>query len=305
MVFLQTLTEASQDLRAGKCIVMPTETVYGLAADATNDHAVAQIFAIKERPTFNPLIVHVATIEAARTLVEFNPIADKLAKHFWPGPLTLVLPKLSNSPLSYLVSAGLDTIAIRIPAHPVTRELLQIVGKPLAAPSANRSNTLSPTCAEDVRLSLGHATPHVIDAGPCAVGIESTILDLSHAKPLILRPGGIEAEKLIPLLGPVLYASEEHSIKAPGMMKRHYAPQTPLRLNAVHKQPGELMLGFGRAPLSDLNLSPTENLSEAAANLFRMLRELDARNAQRIAVMSIPMTGLGVAINDRLQRAAT
>jgi len=298
------LTEASQYLHAGQCVVIPTETVYGLAADATNDHAVAQIFTIKERPTFNPLIVHVATVEAASMLVQFNPIAAKLAKHFWPGPLTLVLPKQPNSPLSYLVSTGLDTIAIRIPAHPVTLELLQTFGKPLAAPSANRSNTLSPTCAEDVRASLDPAAPLIIDAGPCTVGIESTIVDLSHEQPLILRPGGIETERLTALLGPVAYASTEEGIRAPGMMKRHYAPQTPLRLNAVDKQANELMLGFGTAPLSDLNLSATGDLTEAAANLFRMLRELDIRGAQRIAVMPIPMRGLGIAINDRLQRAS-
>jgi L-threonylcarbamoyladenylate synthase len=300
------LTKACDDLLAGNCVVIPTETVYGLAADATNDQAVAQIFAIKERPTFNPLIIHVATVEAARALVEFNAMADVLAAHFWPGPLTLVLPKTPGSPLSYLASAGLETIAIRIPAHPVALALLQKIGKPLAAPSANRSNTLSPTCAEDVVLSLGQATPLIIDAGPCTVGIESTIIDLSGEKPLILRPGGIEVERLIPLLGPVQQASADHGVKAPGMMKRHYAPQTPLRLNAMDKQVGEVMLGFGEsAHFSDLNLSPTGDLTEAAANLFRMLRALDAHGAQRIAVMSVPAMGLGAAINDRLQRAAS
>lgn len=308
----EVLEEACHLLAQGEVVAIPTETVYGLAADATLDHGVAKIYAVKQRPEINPLIIHCHSASQAKLYVNFTPQAEALAERFWPGPLTLVLKRQENPshvmPLSLLASAGLDTLAVRIPSHPMAQALIKAYGKPLAAPSANLSQTISPTCALDVVASLGTRVPLVIDGGPTTVGVESTILDLSGLTPQLLRPGGIGLEELEQEIGPI-EKPQTGPIRAPGMMERHYAPQTPLRLNALHKKTGEVMLGFG--PLdtilnqSDLNLSPSGNLEEAAANLFRMLRALDQQKTIGIAVSPIPSHGLGLAINDRLKRAAT
>lgn len=300
------IAEACHLLAQGEVVAIPTETVYGLAADATQDHAVAKIYAVKDRPEFNPLIIHCHSIVQANIYVELSEQVQELEKKFWPGPLTLVLKRrsspLTGNPISLLTSAGLDTLAIRIPSHPVALELLRAYGKPLAAPSANLSQTMSPTCAHDVFLSLGSKVPLILDGGQTAVGLESTILDLSTPEPTLLRPGGIPLEDLQKIL-PTILTHQDNTIKAPGMMKRHYAPNTLLRLNATDIHPGELVLGFGLVDC-DLNLSSSGNLEEAASNLFRMLRILDQRGAASIAVSPIPNHGLGLAINDRLTRAA-
>lgn len=300
------ISEACRLLSQGEVIGMPTETVYGLAGDATQDHAVARIFAVKNRPTFNPLILHVASGEEAETWVDISLEAQALMELFWPGPLTLVLPRKPECPISFLASAGLDTLAIRCPAHPVAGRLLQEFGRPLAAPSANRSMHISPTSAQDVEESLGNQIPLILDGGRCEVGLESTILDLSEEIPILLRPGGILQEALEGVVGPIHTVRKDSPVKAPGMMRRHYAPHRPLRLNATGFRPGEAILGFGPtdAPVT-LNLSPRGDLTEAAANLFRMMRQLDTDPYTAIAVVPIPSLGLGVAINDRLQRAAT
>jgi len=302
----QGIREACRLLGQGQVVGMPTETVYGLAADATRDDAVARIFEVKNRPAFNPLIIHVALAEEAADLVEMSLEALSLVEVFWPGPLTLVLNRKKDCPISLLASAGLDTLAIRCPSHPVAGRLIREYGRPLAAPSANRSTGISPTSAEDVQMSLGRQVPLILDGGPCDVGLESTILDLSGNTPVLLRPGSILPEELEAVVGPVCRIKEDAPVKAPGMMRRHYAPHRPLRLNAADCHPGEALLGFGDAgslPVA-LNLSETGDLREAAANLFRMLRQLDQEPYTGIAVMPIPMTGLGIAINDRLQRAA-
>ncbi len=303
------IQEACRLLREGQVIGMPTETVYGLAADATQDNAVARIFEVKNRPTFNPLIIHVSSTQEAETLVDMSLEAQSLMEMFWPGPLTLVLNRKKNCPISLLASGGLDTLAIRCPSHPVAGRLIQEYGKPLAAPSANRSTTISPTSADDVAMSLGDFVPLILDGGPCEIGLESTILDLSEDRPILLRPGSVLLESLESIVGSIYYAKKNTPgsiIKAPGMMRRHYAPHRPLRLNALDCRPGEALLGFGPTttlPVT-LNLSETGDFREAAANLFKMLRQLDKDLYTAIAVMPIPSTGLGVAINDRLQRAA-
>lgn len=306
----QGIAEACRLLREGQVVGMPTETVYGLAADATQDEAVARIFEVKNRPTFNPLIIHVASAVEAENLVEMTLEARSLMEIFWPGPLTLVLNRRKDCPISLLASGGLDTLAIRCPSHPVAGRLIREYGHPLAAPSANRSTTISPTCAEDVSESLGSLVPLILDGGTCDVGLESTILDLSGDVPVLLRPGSVLMESLAAIVGPIYQVKKGGSvplpIKAPGMMHRHYAPHRPLRLNATNSQAGEALLGFGETgslPVT-LNLSEAGNLTEAAANLFQMLRYLDKDPYTGIAVMPIPSTGLGIAINDRLQRAA-
>ena len=309
------IAEAAALLRAGALVAFPTETVYGLGADATNDAAVAAIYAAKGRPTFNPLIVHVPTLAAADKLVAIDATACKLANAFWPGPLTLVLPRKSDSGLSLLLSAGLDTVAIRSPNHPVAQNLLAATGRPIAAPSANRSTEVSPTTARHVADSFAgiHGGPAMIlDAGPCAVGVESTVLDLSGAAPTLLRPGGATVERIEAVIGTIARAHHgdlgEAARPSPGMMARHYAPRRPLRLNAAEARADEALLAFG-PPLpgaaQTLNLSARGDLAEAAANLFAMLRALDDPRFAAIAVMPIPRTGLGLAINDRLARAAT
>lgn len=288
----------------GNVVAIPTETVYGLAADATNDAAVAKIFAIKGRPSFNPLILHIYSLDQLTDYAEITPLLSKAATAFWPGPITFVLKRRVGTKLSHLVTAGLDTVAVRLPAHPVTQELIRCYGKPLAAPSANKSNSISPTSAADVAASLGGKVPLIIDGGPPMVGLESTIIDLTTDIPTILRPGGITFEALSAQLGEIRYASPGTTIKAPGMMKRHYAPTLPLRLNALEKQSAEAMLGFGSLT-GDLNLSERGDLNEAAANLFHHLRQLDdSRFYKGIAVAPISHHDLGVAINDRLSRAA-
>jgi len=292
---------AAELLRAGELVAFPTETVYGLGGDATNDRAVAAIFAAKERPKFNPLIVHLPDAEAARRIVSFDARADALAKKFWPGPLTLVLPRHADCSVSLLAGAGLDSLAVRVPAHPVARELLRAVGRPIAAPSANRSGRLSPTAAAHVMMELDGRIAAVLDAGPCAVGLESTVLDLTGA-PTLLRPGAITVEQLSAIVGPL--AASGGAIRSPGMLAQHYAPALPLRLNATSARPGEALLGFGPAKDATLNLSPRSDLVEAASHLFAHLRALDLPQYSGIAVMPIPDTGIGAAINDRLRRGA-
>lgn len=303
----RTIADAAALIRDGRLVAFPTETVYGLGCDATNDAAVAAVFEAKGRPSFNPLIVHVATITAARELVAFDDRAEKLADEFWPGPLTFVLPRLTDCPVSLLAGAGLDTLAIRVPAHPVARALIEAADRPIAAPSANRSGAVSPTCAEHVAESLGDTVDLIIDDGPCAVGVESTVLDLTGDKPAILRPGGITGEEISMITGALAEAGDAATPRSPGQLESHYATQTPLRLNAIDAASGEALLGFGRdLPDADFveNLSPSGNLKEAAANLFAMMRRLDALNPAGIAVSPIPQEGLGAAINDRLRRAA-
>ncbi|MEQ1790555.1 MAG: L-threonylcarbamoyladenylate synthase [Rickettsiales bacterium] len=296
---------ASALLHAGKLVAFPTETVYGLGANALSDSAVAAIYAAKGRPTFNPLIVHVSSIDEAKKYVQWNDDAQILAEIFWPGSLTLVLPRKQNCKLSLLVSAGLDCVAIRIPAHPIALALLKKSALPLAAPSANISGRISPTLALHVSEELGDKVAMVLDGGACSVGIESTILNLSDEVASILRHGKITREDLEKYIKIGEYNSE--LIKSAGMLKSHYAPNAKVRLNAIDVADGEILLAFGK-PILDVelyeNLSVNENLEEAAANLFRMLRCLDAKNPKVIAVMPIPEVGLGVAINDRLHRAA-
>jgi L-threonylcarbamoyladenylate synthase len=305
------IAAAAELLRAGKLVAFPTETVYGLGGDAGNDRAVAAIFATKGRPSFNPLIIHVPTAERAADLVLFDERAQKLAAAFWPGPLTLVLPRRPDSPVSLLASAGLDSLAVRIPAHPIALALLREAGCPVAAPSANPSGRVSPTTARHVadHVESGQMAPDVamiLDGGPCKVGVESTVLDLTGERPLLLRPGGVPREALEQHLGPIAVARavDLGGPKSPGMLASHYAPHLPVRLDADSAQNGEALLGFGPAKDAMLNLSDKGDLAEAAANLFAMLRALDRPTFRGIAVMPIPDDGLGAAINDRLRRAA-
>ena len=293
---------AAQLLSEGRLVAFPTETVYGLGGDARNDQAVAAIFAAKERPSFNPLIVHVASLEDARKFAPFDKEAESLAQAFWPGPLTLVLPLADNAPLSPLVTAGQPSVAIRVPEHPVARELLAAFKGPVAAPSANPSGRISPTRADHVLDGLGGRIAAVVDGGACAVGLESTIV--APGRPArLLRPGGLPVEVISQCLGqPVAIRGEHEGISAPGQLRSHYAPRATLRLEATEPRAGEVMLGFGSVG-GDLNLSASGDLVEAAANLFHALRELDGKG-QPIAVAPVPETGLGIAINDRLRRAA-
>ena len=299
------LGRAADLLRQGQLVAFPTETVYGLGGDARSDLAVARIFDAKGRPRFNPLIVHVPDVAAAREFAVFDDRAEAAAAAFWPGPLTLVLPIRVNAGLSDLVTADLPSVAIRVPGHPVAQALLREFGGPLAAPSANPSGRVSPTRAEHVLAGLSGRIAAVVDGGPCAVGVESTILGLVGA-PQLLRPGGVPAEALEALLGQALPVGGNSEMpNAPGQLASHYAPDAPLRLNALTPGPGEVMLGFGSVP-GDLTLSASGDLVEAAAQLFHLLRAADALAQGRgIAVAPIPQTGLGRAINDRLARAAS
>lgn len=300
------IDEAAALLRAGRLVAFPTETVYGLGADATSDEAAAAIFAAKNRPTFNPLIVHFPAAEAAGAAVVFDDRARALADAFWPGAMTLVLPRRSDGPVSLLASAGLDSLAVRVPSHPAARALLRAAGIPVAAPSANRSSSISPTTAAHVAEDLNGRIAMILDGGPCPVGVESTVIDLSTETPALLRPGGIAAEEIEAVIGPLAAPGDGGAPKSPGMLSRHYAPGRPVRLNAEAAEPGEAFLGFGPgAPGATLNLSPSGDLKEAAANFFAMMRELDRDDYIGIAVSPIPRTGLGRAINDRLARAAT
>lgn len=297
------LARAAQILRDGGLVAFPTETVYGLGGDATNSRAVAAIYEAKGRPRFNPLIVHVADLAMAERFARFDTRARALAAAFWPGPLTLVLPLADGAGLSPLVTADLDSVAIRIPAHPVAQALIRAFGGPLAAPSANPSGKVSPTRADHVAQGLAGRIAAILDGGPCAVGVESTILGLT-GEAALLRPGGIALEALEALIGPVALHQPGDGITAPGQLASHYAPAAPLRLNA-QPEPDEVHIGFGPGPAT-LNLSPASDLAEAAANLFHMLREADrlAGPTGRISAAPIPDHGLGRAINDRLRRAA-
>jgi len=300
------IADAASILNAGGLVAFPTETVYGLGADAGNDRAVASIFAAKGRPAFNPLIVHVPGIAEAETLVDVTPLARKLARAFWPGALTLVLPRKKDARLSLLVSAGLDTVAVRAPSNPLARALLAAADCPIAAPSANRSGSVSPTTAAHVAESLDGAVDLILDGGATPLGIESTVVGFDAGKPVLLRPGAVPREAIQAVAGPLRAPGSD--ISSPGQLASHYAPDLALRLEAHDVAGDEALLAFGHdAPkggLAVLNLSEQGDLTEAAANLFAMLRALDKSGARRIAVMPIPAHGLGEAINDRLQRAA-
>jgi L-threonylcarbamoyladenylate synthase len=297
------ISRAADLLRAGELVAFPTETVYGLGADARNDTAVAQIFAAKGRPSFNPLIVHVADLASARMLANFNDTALRLADAFWPGPLTLVVPLKPNAALSPLVSAGLPTVAIRIPEHALAHALLTQFCGPVAAPSANPSGSVSPSRAQHVIDGLGGRIAAVLDGGPCPVGLESTIVGFQPDAAL-LRPGGLPPEIIEQCLGWNLAAATAQATPtAPGQLSSHYAPNATIRMNATTAEKDETLLGFGPVEC-DLNLSKSGDLVEAAASLFHALRDLDARGVAKIAVSPIPMHGLGIAINDRLTRAA-
>ncbi len=304
------IAKAAKLLRAGELVAFPTETVYGLGADATQGRAVAAIFEAKGRPHFNPLIIHVADVAAARRLGEFGPLADELAEAFWPGPLTLVVRKLAGSQIAELATAGLETVALRVPRHPVARALLAACGRPVAAPSANRSGHVSPTLAAHVEADLGASVAMILDGGPAEVGLESTVIDAIGATPVLLRLGGVTAGEIAAVTGiaPLLAVDGGEHPVSPGQLLSHYAPSVPVRLNAVSAGPRKHCLAYG-AIVPDhagpmINLSPSGDLREAAANLFAALRQLDAMGVSGIAVMPIPEDGLGAAINDRLARAA-
>ncbi|MDE2184923.1 MAG: threonylcarbamoyl-AMP synthase [Alphaproteobacteria bacterium] len=301
------IAAAGAAIRAGRLVAFPTETVYGLGADATNGTAVAAIFAAKGRPRFNPLIVHVKDVAQATEYALFSQQAEKLARAFWSGALTLVLPRRPNCRLSQLVSAGLDTVALRAPTHPVAIRLIAEAGVPLAAPSANLSGRVSPTSARHVAEDLDGEVDFILDGGTTPLGLESTVIGFEDDKPVLLRPGALSREAVERVAGP-LGTPRQGVVNSPGRLATHYAPRANLRLNATSVVPGESLLAFGEdVPAGThrtLNLSPRGNLAEAAANLFAMLRELDATGAQAIAVMPIPADGLGEAINDRLMRAA-
>ena len=306
----EAIAAAAEHLRAGRLVAFPTETVYGLGADATNATAVAAIFAAKGRPRFNPLIVHVLDVGHAGEHARLTTLARRLIDDFWPGPLTLVMDKRAGSPLADLVTGGLDTVAVRATDHPIARALLEATGRPLAAPSANRSGHVSPTQAAHVAADLGDKVAMILDGGPTAHGLESTIIDARGDVPVLLRPGAVPVETIEAVLGRHVVRAEIDAERpnAPGQLASHYAPAAKMRLGAREVRPGETLLAFGQpVPPTDgpvINLSPTGDLTEAAANLFAALRALDAKGAQTIAVMPIPDEGLGEAINDRLRRAA-
>ena len=304
-------------LLAGQLVAFPTETVYGLGADATSNTAVASVFTAKGRPHFNPLICHYPDAAAAFRHVTADPAATALAEAFWPGPLTMVLPRRVTCPVALLAGAGLDTLAVRVPAHPVAQALLRAVGRPVAAPSANRSGGVSPTTADHVLDGLEGRIAAVVDGGPCAVGVESTVLDLSGGAPFLLRPGGVTIEAIEALLGPIgrgitpAEAETTRTLRSPGLLVSHYAPGLPVRLHAAAVDADEALLAFGPAlPGAGItfDLSPGADPAEAAAHLFEGLRWLDREGTRRglrgIAAMAVPEAGLGAAINDRLQRAA-
>ncbi len=309
------MAEAVRFLAAGGLVAFPTETVYGLGANATNGQAIARLYEAKGRPAFNPLIAHVVDLEAAQTLARFNADAARLAAKFWPGPLTLVLAKASSCPVADLATAGLDSIAVRVPNHPVAQEILKALGKPVVAPSANRSGHVSPTTAAHVLADLRGRVDLIVDGGATQVGVESTIVACLE-EPALLRPGGVPREAIEralgrPLVQPARIASADDVPLAPGMLASHYAPRTKLRLDASEVETGECLLAFGptltagaERAAAVLNLSSGGDLIEAAANLFSLLRALDGAGAKAIAVMPVPHQGLGEAINDRLKRAA-
>lgn len=298
-----SLAEAAALIVAGEPVAVPTETVYGLAADATSETAVAQIYAAKGRPAFNPLIVHVSDIAMARRLVAFPPAAEALARAFWPGALTMVLPRLPDCPVATLASAGLPTLAIRLPSHPAMRALIVAAGVPLAAPSANMSGAISPTRATHVQASLGGRIPFILDAGPASDGVESTIVRPGDEAVVLLRPGPVTAAAIEAACGLPVVQPQGEGITAPGQLESHYAPRKKLVLNMVGPVEGRFHIGFGPGP-SQRNLSNAGDLVEAAANLFAALYEADASQFAGITVAPIPNEGIGIAINDRLRRAA-
>ena len=299
------IKEASDLLRAGELVAFPTETVYGLGADATNDSAVAKIFEIKGRPQFNPLISHLPSAHHAFEFGVFSTIAKELALTFWPGPITFVVPRSNKCPISWLASAGLETVAIRVPDHPVARELLELANVPVAAPSANLSGKISPTRPEHVREEFGSNIFSILEGGDCRVGLESTVLDLSGSTPILLRPGRVTQRQLEMKVGKIKMATRTDTISSPGMLASHYAPEAEVRIGATTSIEGEAFLGFGETSFEPYpNLSPRGDLVEAASNLFHLMRELDKKNPKCIAVAPIPKKGLGIAINDRLKRAA-
>ncbi|MEZ5825708.1 MAG: L-threonylcarbamoyladenylate synthase [Geminicoccaceae bacterium] len=303
------IARAARLVLEGGIVAFPTETVYGLGALASSDRAVARVFAAKGRPSINPLIAHVADRSSAAIFAEFDERALRIAELFWPGPLTMVLPLKVPLAISRLMNAALPTVAVRVPSHPVARALLEAVELPVAAPSANRSGHVSPTTAAHVAGEFAADIDLVLDGGPCSVGVESTVIDLSEPDTaMLLRPGGIDRRKLEACVGPLSTPSASTPLRAPGMMLRHYSPKTAIRLDATSVDAGEALLAFGPQPLegasTTLNLSPTGDLEEAASRLYGMMRELDASGARCIAVMPVPQEGLGEAINDRLRRAA-
>ena len=310
------VASAARSLREGGLVAFPTETVYGLGADATNPAAIARLYQAKGRPAFNPLIAHVGDLAAAREIGRFDAAATRLAEAFWPGPLTLVLPKTGHCAVADLATAGLDTVAIRIPAHPVARDILRVFGRPVVAPSANLSGHVSPTTAAHVQSDLEGRIDLIVDGGAVAVGVESTIVGIFD-QPMLLRPSGLPRADIERVLGCALLQAPEDAGSdsaqplAPGMLASHYAPRTRVRLGAMRVEPGEALLAFGSDAVSGIdaaaavmNLSARGDLAEAAANLFGYLRALDAKGVRTIAVMPIPDHGLGEAINDRLRRAA-
>mgnify|MGYP003114522648 CR=1 FL=1 len=308
------ISQAAGKLRAGELVAFPTETVYGLGADATNADAVAGIYAAKKRPSFNPLISHFPDRDAAAQHAVFDARADKLADAFWPGALTLVLPRRKESTVCELVTAGLPSIAVRVPAHPMARELLRAVNRPIAAPSANRSGRISPTTAGHVAHSLGNAIGMILDGGPCGVGLESTVIDLTTDRVVMLRPGGITRDQVADILGTdvVMAETDDTAPKSPGMLTSHYAPGLPVRLDATTantaKYGNEILLAFGNCTTKGFDavlwLSKKGDDVEAAANLFAKLHEADQKRFDGIAIAPIPDQGLGLAINDRMKRAA-
>lgn len=297
------LARAATLIADGWPVAVATETVYGLAGDATSDEAVARIYAAKGRPSFNPLIVHLPSRDAAARIADFTPVARVLAEHFWPGPLTMVLPLAKGSPVAALATAGLATVAVRVPAHPAMQGLLQAAGRPLAAPSANASGGISPTAAAHVRASLAGRIPLILDSGPTPRGIESTIVAAESDRVRLLRPGPVTAEAIAAAAGLPVAGADGAAIEAPGQLASHYAPDHPLRLDASERRAGEWLIGFGPVA-GDATLSATGDLVEAAARLFAALHEADASGRAAIAVAPVPHHGLGLAINDRLRRAA-
>jgi L-threonylcarbamoyladenylate synthase len=307
-----SIVRAAEILRAGGLVSFPTETVYGLGADATNGEAVAGIYSAKQRPAFNPLISHVPSLKQAQEQGAFDDRARQLARAFWPGPLTLVVPVSNSCSISDLARAGLDTVALRVPDHPVVQSLLRATGRPVAAPSANLSGTVSPTTAAHVLDGLRGRIDAIVDAGPCSVGVESTIVACTNGGPRILRPGGVAREDIERVVGEVgIGSASRGALLAPGMLASHYAPRAAIRLEADDTRSDEAVLDFGGrlascsgSSIAYLDLSPGGDLTRAAANLFAFMRSLDASGAARIAVAPIPRSGLGEAINDRLSRAA-
>ncbi|HEY7900499.1 MAG TPA: L-threonylcarbamoyladenylate synthase [Caulobacteraceae bacterium] len=298
---MQDIAQAAAALRRGALVILPTETVYGLAADAANAEAVARLYQAKGRPSFNPLIAHVASLEAAMGIAHLDSRARRLAERFWPGPLTLVCP--ARSGVCDLARAGLDTVAVRVPAHPTARAVLAAFGGPLAAPSANRSGRPSPTTWADAIAETGTAAALALDGGPCAIGLESTVLSVLEGPPRLLRPGAATRAEIEAVVGRLAEA-EGDARRSPGRLTRHYAPAAPVRLDAAEARPGEVFIGFGELGAAELNLSPSGDLAEAAARLFTLLRRADAAAPTAIAVATVPEEGLGEAINDRLRRAA-